>query len=331
MMTTKMTNTTTSKSYKLFDPRFGKDELDALQEVLRSGILTHGPQVTKLELVFAEYVGSKYAVAVNSCTSALFLCLKYEKEVSRMNKVKIPSVTFVSVANMILNAGLQLEFLDEIHVGNWYWLKGTSIIDSAHSLYRGCYENDTLTCFSFYPTKLLGGAEGGMIATDSERARDWLRKMRSNGMERKGMFDWDYTVELIGWKMNMNDMQAAIILTRLKKLEQHNKNRAMICDCYNTAFGLNNKSLHVYPLMVENRNEFIKQMAKEGIQCSVHFKPIHLQPAYKKWLADNMLPKSEEWGKKAVSIPLHENMDAFSAEMIIKEVNKYANRNQTSL
>ena len=320
-----------TKSYKLFDPRFGKEELEAIHEVLSSGILTQGLKVAKLEKEFAIYVGSKYAVAVNSCTSALFLSLLYEKETSRMHKVKIPSVTFVSVANMILNAGLQLKFLDEIHVGNWYWLKGTSIIDSAHSLYRECYKTDSLMCFSFYPTKLLGSVEGGMIATDSERARDWLRKMRSNGMERKGMFDWDYIVELVGWKMNMNDIQAAIILTRLKKLEQYNKNREMIRDCYNTAFGLNNKSLHVYPLMVENRDEFIKQMTKVGIQCSVHFKPIHLQPAYKKYLADNILTKSEEWGKKSVSIPLHENMDAFSAEMIIKKVNKYADRNQTSL
>jgi dTDP-4-amino-4,6-dideoxygalactose transaminase len=318
-----MTNTTISKSYKLFDPRFGKEELEAINKVLKSGILTQGSKVSELEAKFAEYVGSKYAVAVNSCTSALFLSLLYEKATSHMNKVKIPSVTFVSVANMILNAGLQLEFLDEIYVGNWYWLKGTLVIDSAHSLYRGCYQEDSLMCFSFYPTKLLGSCEGGMIATNNEPARDWLRKMRSNGMERKGMFDWDYTVELIGWKMNMNDIQAAIILTRLKKLEQYNRNRVHIRDYYNKVFGLENKSLHVYPLMTENRNEFIKKMAKAGIQCSVHFKPIHLQPVYKKYLAENMLPKSEDWGQKEVSIPLHENMDNYSAEKICKEVQRW--------
>jgi dTDP-4-amino-4,6-dideoxygalactose transaminase len=308
--------------YKLYEPHFGKDELNAVAEVLKSGILTQGPKVAELETKFADYVGSKYAVAVNSCTSAIFLCLKYETIVNNLRKITIPSVTFVSVANMIFHAGLQLNFCDEIYVGDWYYLKGTSIIDSAHYLQRFCYVPDSLMCFSFYPTKLLASAEGGMIATDNKKVYEWLRKARANGMERKGMFDWDYSVEFAGWKMVMNDIQAAIALVRLKKLDIYNKTRETIRDFYNKEFKLDNKSLHVYPIMVENRDKFIKGMAKKKIQTSVHFKPIHWQPAYKNW-QKTLLPLSDEWGKKSVSIPLHENMDLIMAKKISEEIKKW--------
>jgi dTDP-4-amino-4,6-dideoxygalactose transaminase len=309
------------KSYKLYEPKFGKDELKAVKKVLDTGVLTSGKWVDELEEKFADYVGSKYAVAVNSCTSAIFLCLQYEKLFRKLKKVKIPSCTFISIANAIVNSNLELEFTDYIYVGQAYPLHKTFIIDSAHSLKRNCYFPSSLVCYSFYPTKLLGSCEGGMIATDDERVVKWLKKARNHGMERKSMFDWDYTVEFAGWKMNMNNIQAAIALERLKKLDEFNKKRTKIRDFYNQEFGKANESLHIYPLMIIQRDRFINDMAKVGIQCSVHFKPIHLQPAFKQ--EGLKLPISEEWGKEEVSIPLHENLTLNDAKYIIKQIEQW--------
>lgn len=309
-----------SKFYKIFQPKFGADELKAAKEVFKSGILTQGPKVEELEKKFAEYVGAPYAVAVNSCTSAISLCL--ESLGTKMLEVTIPSVTFVSVANAIVNARLFLIFNDSIHVGEPYFLQGTNIIDSAHYLERGCYQKGTKMCFSFYPTKLIGSCEGGMIALDNEEVYKWLRKARAHGMERKGMFDWDYTIDFPGWKMTMNDIQAAIALVRLEKLDKFNHRRKIIRDMYNTAFGLNNQSLHVYPIMVENREELATKLKENNIGFSLHFKPIHLQPAY--FDHQNNLERSEEWGQKALSIPLHENLTKPDAKKIIEVVKQYA-------
>ena len=309
------------KSLKLYNPKFGLKELLAIRSVLKSGVLTQGRKVAELEEKFAHYVGAKYAVAVNSCTSAIFLCLQYEKEFNNLKKVKIPSVTFVSVANMIIQSGLKLDFIDEIDVGTCYYLRGTRVIDSAHTLWRNCYVAKSLMCFSFYPTKLLASCEGGMIATDDQKAADWLRKARNNGIERKGMFDWNYNVEFPGFKMTMNDIQAAILLVRLKKLDKYNLQRLKIVEYYRRHFWTTKSvSLHIFPIFSECRNDLMEKLKKNGIQTSVHFKPIHLQPAYnqKKY----SLPQSEHWGEHELSIPLHENLSLKDARYIASTIQK---------
>jgi len=305
---------------KLYNCDFGSRELTAVRKVLKSGILTKGPRVEEFEQKFAEFIEAPYVVAVNSCTSALYLSLVYYLKTHKKVKIKIPSVTFVSVANNLKHLGIKFSFDDKVYVGNFYYLKGTNIIDSAHFLDEGCYVPKSFMCFSFYPTKVLGGAEGGVIATDDKQAYEWFKKARSNGMERKGMLSWNYQVDFAGWKMEMTDMQAAILLTRLKKIVKHNHYKWFVRWCFNKNLGYCNHSLHLYPIFVHNRDKFIEQIKKKGIQCSVHFKPIHLQPAYK---TVKKLPYSEWWGKHEVSIPFHENLSVDEILYIIKQVKKY--------
>lgn len=308
-----------SKFCKIYSPEFGAEELKAISPVLKSGVLTGGKQVAELEEKFAKYVGATYAVSVNSCTSALFLALSYVKS----KAVEIPSVTFVSVANMIERSGHSLFFSDKVYVGAAYKLKGTNIVDSAHDIRWGCHQKGDVTCFSFYPTKMLGGNEGGMIALDNERQYKWLKLARSNGMERKGMFDWNYTVKFPGWKMNMNNIQAAIALVRLDKLDKMNSRRNEIRAVYNSQLCYNNESLHIYPIFVEpsKRKKIAEELLKAGVQTSMHFKPIHLQPAFR--LEGEKLPVSEQWGREELSIPLHENMTVKDALRISKLLSKY--------
>lgn len=312
-----MSNTT--KKIPVFKPAFGKEEIEAVSKVVRSGNIVAGRLVQEFEEKFAHYVGSKYAVAANSCTSALFLSLK----LMRPKKVSIPSVTFVSVANSIIQSGAEVNFVDEIHVGHAYQLKPCPIWDSAHELEKNCFHGG-LDCYSFFPTKNLGSLEGGMITTDNLRWAEWLRRARTFG-EKPGRFTWDYTVMFPGWKMAMTEVQAAVGLAQLKKLDGLNQRRKVIIERYNKAFNLSNSSLHIYPIFVKNRKEFIQQMARLGIQTSVHYKPIHLQPAYRSNLS---LPKSEEWGRREVSLPLYPELTMEQVDFVCQAVLKYRKQNE---
>ena len=103
--------------------------------------------VDALENVVAEYGGSKYAVAVDSCSNALLLAARYRFMTGSPITVSIPKRTYVGVAQAILNAGGQLKFRDEIWQGA-YELQGIDVIDSARRFTRGMYIPGTLYCLS---------------------------------------------------------------------------------------------------------------------------------------------------------------------------------------
>ena len=171
----------------------GDEEKEAAMRVIDSGSLSMGPFVAKFEDDFAEFIGSKHAIAVNSCTSALFLALlcqnhgRYDLPIGVCHaRIEMPSMTVPVVANAVLQTGAGLSFIDDVSwVGKDYQLKPFDVWDSAHLVeprqYR-FYENPkALVCFSFYPTKTICGAEGGMIATDDDDSAEWLKKARWYG------------------------------------------------------------------------------------------------------------------------------------------------------
>lgn len=307
------------KWIRAYQPEFTLKEVEGVKKIMRKGTLTAGNQVDKFEKRFAEYIGAPYVVAVNSCSSAMFLSLLYRKKTKEIGRrVFIPSVTHTSVANSIVNAGLKVGFMDEVYVGHSYPLLRAQVVDSAHELHRNCFNKmkSFLVCYSFYPTKPLGGAEGGAIATRNIKEYSWLKRASRLGIEA-GASSWEYKVAFPGWKMHMNDIQAVILNGRLGKLKANNIKRKRIVNRYNKALGVDNSSLHVYPIFVKGRKKFIDDMRRKLIECSVHFQPLHLQPAY---TSDESLPKSERWGKDEVSLPLHENMSYADADRVIKEV-----------
>jgi dTDP-4-amino-4,6-dideoxygalactose transaminase len=298
-------------------------EIDALTSCIRSGHLTQGVRVEEFEGIFSGFVGAKYAVAVNSCTSALFLCLK----LLNPKKVSIPSMTFASVASDIIHAGGKINWLDESWSGSRYpLLTGNSklgtIYDSAHALHRDDYTAKTndLVCYSFYPTKNLSGAEGGMIATNDKKYADWLKKARWHARVGK---TWDYIIEFPGWKMNMTDLQAAIGMEYLKRIDGEAADRKKLLDAYNKLLGTSIKSDHIFQTVVANRPGFVKFMEDNGVECSMHFKPVHKQPAFKSCY--KKLPKTEHFEKLAVSLPLFPSMKMTEVEEVcglVKEWNK---------
>lgn len=137
--------------------------------------------VKALEEKIAEYGGSKYCVAVDSCTNALLLALRYSRLVGECDPiVELPCRTYVGVAYAVLNAGLKIKFRAYKWQGA-YRIGGTNIVDSARRFYKGMYEKDTLYCVSAHWGKHLKIGRGGFILTDSFAEAESLRIMRFDG------------------------------------------------------------------------------------------------------------------------------------------------------
>ena len=337
----------------------GKEEKKAVCDVLDSGWVTEGKKVDEFEKMFAEYVGSKYAVATSSGTASLFLSIQALKEegfLKRGSCIAVPSLTFSASASVIVHSEMNPVFVDvngdslcmsEIDylkkknrvdayidvmlAGNksdWYDPTTPAIYDSAHLVERDCYRNN-LQCFSFYPTKNMTALEGGMIATDSKDRYDWLKKARRHGMYKKEWAGghrpdesrWGYTVDFCGWKCNMTDVQAAVGIEQLKKLDFMNSERQRMIELYNEKLGLKRGGLHLYYIFVHHRDQFMKQMLDKGIHCSVHFEPLHFMPAYEIF-KDESLPETQWAGDHIVSLPLYVGLTNKEIDYICSKIHK---------
>jgi dTDP-4-amino-4,6-dideoxygalactose transaminase len=173
--------------------------------------------VDLFEKTVADYAGSKYAVAVDSCTNALFLSLMYSGIKDR--HITIPSHTYISVPFSIIHAGGKPVFQDKTWSG-FYFLEPTNIVDSALRFTQGMYIKDTLYCLSFHVKKHLNIGKGGMILTDSKKAYEWLKFARFNG--RSGKKYVQEAFNMVGWNMYMTPEDAARGLRIFKTLDKNN-------------------------------------------------------------------------------------------------------------
>jgi dTDP-4-amino-4,6-dideoxygalactose transaminase len=174
--------------------------------------------VEMFEEAMAEYCGSPYAVAVDNCTDALFLCCKYLE----VKKVSIPSRTYLSVPQSIIHAGGEVTF--DTRMNNWkgiYQLWPYPIYDAAKRLTSGMYKKDTYMCLSFHIKKHLKIGKGGMILTDDKKAVDWLRKARYEG--RSAVPYHVDKITMLGWNMYLTPELAARGLTLLQNYPKHNE------------------------------------------------------------------------------------------------------------
>ena len=326
-------------------------EANAVRKVLKSGWITSGPKVKEFEEQFAKYVGAKYAIAVNSCTTGLILALKcsmYSHSEEIPTTVIVPSLTFAATAEAIVNAGMSPYFVEgkELHKidpeeydgavtvhlygeDRRFRLPGKFIVeDSAHRVEKDqMKDNPNIVVFSFYATKNMTTGEGGMVCTNNKYTAEKIRLMifhgiRQNAWTRTKNKTFQYGAEVVGWKGNMSDIQAAIGLEQLKKLPKFAKRRNEIVAQYNQEFAQENTGNHLYPLKVKNQKYFLEKMKKDGIQCSVHYYPLHLMPAYKDYLQVD-LSVTEEWSKTHVSIPLYPSLTDRQVNYIIKCAKKY--------
>lgn len=157
--------------------------------------------VQDFEQTIADYAGSKYAVAVESCTAALLLSCAYMK----VGEVTIPRFTYPSVPCSIIHAGGRVRFSDEAWEGV-YELKPYGIIDGALRFKRGMYRGG-LHCLSFHSKKHLPIGRGGMILTDDKDSYEWFKKARFDGRSEVPL-DKD-NISMVGWNCYLQPEQAA--------------------------------------------------------------------------------------------------------------------------
>lgn len=172
--------------------------------------------VRDFERVIAEYTGAPHAVAVDSCTSALFLACKYHN----VGLVRIPKRTYPSVPCSIIHAGGNVTFQDRGWRGS-YSLYPYPIIDGACRFKRGMYFPGTHYCVSFQARKHLPIGRGGMILTDDAKAADWYRLARFSGRHEVPLME--DRLAMIGWSCYMTPEQAARGLTLMMNVNNHNE------------------------------------------------------------------------------------------------------------
>jgi dTDP-4-amino-4,6-dideoxygalactose transaminase len=178
--------------------------------------------VSDFEQTIADWCGSKYAVAVESGTAAIFLSLMYYRHMSGVkpgDTIDIPCFTYPSVPCSIIHAGFKPRFVQEDWEGA-YQLGYTGIWDSALRFEKGMYDGG-LVCLSFHAKKLLPIGRGGMILTDDYEAYKWLKKARFDGRDEVPLGDDELTQ--LGWNMYMTPEQASRGLMLFDVYKNHPK------------------------------------------------------------------------------------------------------------
>ncbi|OGF56224.1 MAG: erythromycin biosynthesis sensory transduction protein eryC1 [Candidatus Firestonebacteria bacterium RIFOXYC2_FULL_39_67] len=188
-----------------------------------------------------------------------------------------------------------------------------------------------LAAFSFYPSKNLGAyGDGGIIITKSKKLKEKLTMLRNYGQRKR------YYHDICGVNSRLDDIQAAILLVKLKYLDKWNKKRSVIAKYYST--NINNVNVqtpktmnygkhvfHLYVVRIKKRDKLIKHLNRNGIITLIHYPcPIHLQKAYKNLgYKKGDFPVSEKLSKEILSIPMFPQLEKIEQTRIIKVVNSF--------
>lgn len=225
------------------------------------------------------------------------------------------------------------------------------IADAAHCLPSYYHRKSVgtladITCFSFYATKTLNTGEGGMITTNNAKWAERMKIMRLHGMNRDAWKrytkagNWFYEVVEAGYKYNTTDINAALGLAQLRKINFMWKKRIAVADRYTSAFSKLGEvtpptvsddcqtSWHLYVLKLNldrlriDRSNFITELGKRGISASVHFIPLYRHPFYRdKFGYKNTDFKNAEWVyERIVSLPIFPGMTKKQIAQVISAV-----------
>ena len=156
--------------------------------------------VDLFEKKISKYCGAKYGIALDSCTNALFLCLKYKKIENQ--SIRIPKHTYLSVPQLILHSGNYPEFFETQWSGS-YPLGNTQIYDSAGRIKKNMYLENSFMCVSFHRKKCIPIGKGGMVLTDNPHAYEWMQKAVYEGRDRRQLHDEINDIDILGWNMYM--------------------------------------------------------------------------------------------------------------------------------
>lgn len=323
-------------------PNIGKEEADAAYKTLMSGWVVAGKKTEEFEKEFAKYVGVKYAIFTNSCTSALKMAYKWfheeQDKKGLLSEVIMDPNTYCATYAAANEMGVSvtwpwldktkgnqldpkkedlytLEELSENHADNivvvhYGGVKRNIpcvIEDSAHRIEPNDPLVGKIRCYSFYATKNMTTIQGGMFVTNDkeiyEKARLWWKDgLSTSTKDRMEGKGYDYEVRAMAGGYDSNDVFASIGLVQLKKLPEMTAHRNELVKRYNEAFGLDWTGNHLYPYPVDNVEKFYKFMKDNDIQCGYHY-------------------PGTGWDK--VSLPLSSMLTYCEQDQVIKKVKEY--------
>lgn len=225
------------------------------------------------------------------------------------------------------------------------------IEDAAHAIgaeYKGKKIGSlgNLTCFSLFPTKNITAGEGGIITLNNSRKAARLRHLRLHGMSKDGWKryaregSWYYEIHEAGYKYNLPDINSALGLAQLERVNIFNRKRKRLVDYYSQRLARipgiklikilpeNKSSWHIFPIWVDkevlgiDRNQLITELWKRNIGSSVHFIPLHLQPFYQKHYAYKKgdFPVAEKTFAGIVSLPLFPAMKNTDVDDVVEAI-----------
>jgi len=374
-------------------PDIREAEIAEVVATLRSGWLGTGPRVARFEEAFRAYAGTRYAMALNSCTAGLHLSM-IAAGVGRGDEVITCPMTFASTANAILHLGAKPVFVDcdretlclaperitaaitprtkaivPIHfagrpadltrIGAVARTHGLKVIqDAAHAIEARHAERKIATygdctVFSFYVTKNVVTGEGGMVATEDPEIADWIKVAGLHGLSRDAWKRYSdegyrhYEVVFPGFKYNMMDLQAAIGLHQLARVEENLARRNAIWRRYRDAFadlplGIppeapagDRHARHLFVILIDHdrlgasRDQVLQALHAEGIGTGVHYRALHLHPYYREHLGHQPgdFPAAEWVGERTLSLPFSTRLRDEDVEDVIRAVRKVMTAN----
>ena len=358
-----------------------QQDINAVVEVLKSDFLTQGPQVPAFEQAIIDACDAKYAIAVNSATSALHIaCLALG--LGNDDWLWTTPNTFVASANCALYCGAKVDFVDidprtynlcakqlekkliaaqkvgklpkiviPVHfsgqscdmqaIHELAKKYGFSIIEDASHAIGGKYQDSPIgnsrysdiTIFSFHPVKIVTSAEGGAAVTNRADLAEKMLLLRSHGITRDEKLmtqdmdgPWYYQQIALGFNYRMTELQAALGLSQMQRLEAFVIKRHELASRYDNLLhdlpitlpwqhpdSYSARHLYVIRLQLEQINithlDVFNALRAAGIQANLHYIPVHMQPYYQKMgFASGQFPEAEKYYNEAITIPLFSAM-----------------------
>jgi len=367
--------------FPAYEPWISKDDKKIVDKALSQSMLTLGPQLEKFESDFCKYSNSKYAIAVSNCTAALHLSLmalgiKKNDEViipdltfvADANAILAcnakPVITdinkenfFLSISNIKKNITKKTKAIIPVHIYGQVCnideildvAKDNNlkvIEDCAHAV--GTFHKSkhvgtlgSTGCFSFYPTKNITTAEGGMVITNSKQIAEKVRQLRSHGMTKSlqnrysSEYPWIFDILQPGYNYRLDEIRAALGITQLKRIKKINDLRKKASTYYHKNLQnipgiilpdmVNDRthSYHLYTIRVTNpyklsRNQLFKKLKNNGIRTTVYWMPIHKYTAYQKFAKKSNVINTTKIYDEILALPLFPNISKIHQDSVIK-------------